>query len=205
LELPPLQIIHYPHPTLRRVSQPVRRVDAQLRAIAAEMLELMYAAQGVGLAANQVDLPLRLFVVNLAGKAGEGEELVFLNPVLRHPKGTSEREEGCLSMPAIYADVKRPERITLQAYDLAGNEVNLQLSGMLARVVQHEVDHLDGVLFIDRLSATGAMTVREGLEELERAFSALAERGEAPGSAELAARWAELEQRYCRRPRQETG
>src|SRR6266513_2886410 len=95
-----MQILTYPHPTLRRVSKPLRRVDAELRKQIREMFELMYAAKGIGLAANQVDLPLRFFIVNLEAKAGAGEEMVFINPVISLPRGgTEEAEEGCLSLP----------------------------------------------------------------------------------------------------------
>ncbi len=99
-----LQIIQYPHPTLRHRSKPLRRVDAELRKIVAEMFELMYEHEGVGLAANQVDLPYRLFVVNPEGKADAGEsEGVFINPVLSHGRGLEEDEEGCLSIPGVRA------------------------------------------------------------------------------------------------------
>ena len=97
-----MQIITYPHYTLRYKSQPLTRVDAALRKLVAEMFDLMYEANGVGLAGNQVDLPLRLFVVNMAAEPGEGEELVFINPVLSQPKGKEEGEEGCLSLPGLY-------------------------------------------------------------------------------------------------------
>src|SRR5881227_4418245 len=98
-----MEIVTYPHPTLRRVSRPLRRVDAELRQKIREMFDLMYAAKGIGLAANQVDLPLRLFIVNLEAKPDAGEELVFINPVISLPRGgTEEMEEGCLSLPGLY-------------------------------------------------------------------------------------------------------
>ena len=116
-----MQIVKYPHPTLRRVSKPLKRVDKELHAIVRGMFELMYAAKGVGLAANQVDLPYRLFIINLqADPAAADQEFVFLNPVLTSRKGNAEAEEGCLSLPGLYADVKRPERVALNAYDLSG-------------------------------------------------------------------------------------
>ena len=100
-----MEIITYPHPTLRYKSKPIKRVDAQLHDVVREMFELMYDANGVGLAANQVDLPIRLFVVNLEADPEKGEELVFINPVIRMPKGTKEHEEGCLSLPGLYGNV----------------------------------------------------------------------------------------------------
>ncbi len=99
-----MRIIQFPHPTLRRVSKPLRRVDDELRHIVREMFDLMYEAKGIGLAANQVDLPYQLFVLNLSGDPAEPDaEQVFLNPVLSQPKGTAEAEEGCLSLPGLYA------------------------------------------------------------------------------------------------------
>ena len=97
-----MKIISYPHPALRHKSKPLRRVDSQLHETVRSMFELMYAAKGVGLAANQIDLPIRLFVANLEGDPAKGEELVFLNPIISHPKGPDEQEEGCLSLPGLY-------------------------------------------------------------------------------------------------------
>ncbi len=162
-----------------------------------QMFQLMYEAKGIGLAANQVDLPLRLFVVNPAGDPEEGEEHVFINPVISHPKGQSEHEEGCLSIPGIVGNVRRPEYVRVQAYDLTGKEIQIQLDGMFARVVQHELDHLDGVLFTDRLSDTGKLSVRTGLEELEIEFKMRRDTRGIPGDEEIARRRAELQKRYC--------
>ena len=125
-----------------------------------EMFELMYAAKGVGLAANQVDLPYRLFVINLqSDPAARDQEHVFINPVIASRKGNEEAEEGCLSLSGLYGQVKRPAKVVLNAFNLAGNEVTLPLEGLFARAAQHELDHLDGILFIDRLSPTGAADV----------------------------------------------
>jgi peptide deformylase len=192
-----LKIINYPHPTLRHKSKPLRRVNAELRNIVREMFELMYAARGVGLAANQVDLPLRLFIVNLDAEGGTGEEMVFLNPVINRPKGQVEMEEGCLSLPGLYASVRRPERVHISAYNMAGEAVEADLEGMMARVVQHELDHLDGVLFIDRLSEAGTLEVRPELDVFEEEFRSRRETGEIPNDAEVAARLIEIERKYC--------
>jgi peptide deformylase len=191
---PGLQIVQYPHPTLRRVARPLKRVDAELQHMVREMFELMYEHRGIGLAATQVDLPYRLFIINLeSDPAKQDQEFVFLNPVLSNRKGTAEAEEGCLSLPGLYADVKRPERVTINAYTLGGQEVNMDLSGLFARAVQHEVDHLDGVLFIDRLSPTAELTVRPAVEEFEIEFGHRRQRGEIPSDEAIAARLAELE------------
>jgi peptide deformylase len=188
-----LRVIQYPHPTLRRVSKPLKRVDAELREMVQRMFELMYEHRGVGLAANQVDLPYRLFITNPSGDPKSGDERVFINPVLRHPRGLVEAEEGCLSIPEVYAPVKRAETIDIDAYDINGQPVRLELDGLLARVVQHETDHIDGKLFIDRVSTTAALDIRESLREFEDEFLAGRERGHIPSDAEIAARWAELE------------
>ena len=176
---------------------PLRRVDPEVRKIVHQMFELMYAAGGVGLAANQVNLPFRLFVVNLASDPEEGEELVFINPVLSKPKGLAEKEEGCLSLPELYGPVKRPDSIRINAFILSGEEIEAELSGMAARVVQHETDHLDGVLFIDRLGETGVLAARETIEEFEIAFKGRRERGEIATDQEIASRLTKLEQKYC--------
>ena len=192
-----MNIVHFPHPTLRHRSRPIRRVDAELRRIIDEMFDLMYAANGIGLAANQVDLPLRLFVCNHAAEKGEGEELVFLNPVVSRPKGSCEREEGCLSLPGIYAPVIRPEQIRLQAYTPQGEEVDVELDGLMARVVQHEVDHLDGIMFTDRLSATHEINVKPMIDEFQLAFDSGQRSGEIPSEEEIETRLKSLEERYC--------
>jgi peptide deformylase len=190
-----LRIIQFPHPTLRRVSKPLRRVDDELRHIVRRMFDLMYEAKGIGLAANQVDLPYRLFVLNLSGDPAEtDEEQVFINPVLSQPKATAEAEEGCLSLPGLYAQVRRPEQITVNAYDLAGQEVEETVEGLLARAVQHETDHLDGVLFIDRLSPIARSALKDSLEEFEIEFADRRQRGEIPDDERILARLTELEE-----------
>ena len=189
-----LQVIHYPHPTLRHPSKPLKRVDAELRNIVAEMFELMYGHEGVGLAANQVDLPYRLFIANPEGKREAKEsEFVFINPVLSGGRGQVEDEEGCLSIPGVYAPVTRNETIKVQAYDLAGNEFVGEVNGLMARIVQHETDHLDGTLFIDRLGPSQLAAVRDKLEEFELVFQSRLETGELPEPEKLASRLRDLE------------
>ncbi len=189
-----LKIIQYPHPTLRHVSKPLKKVDRELHGFVREMFGLMYEAKGIGLAANQVDLPYRLFIINLESdpKAPE-KELVFLNPVLTSRKGNAEAEEGCLSLPGLYGDVKRPERVVLNAYDLGGQEITMELDGLFARAVQHEIDHLDGILFIDRLSPTGEMMARDTLSDFEAQFAGHRERHEIPDDKTIVRRLEELE------------
>jgi peptide deformylase len=189
-----LQIIQYPHPTLRHRSKPLRRVDVELRKIVEEMFELMYEHEGVGLAANQVDLPYRLFVANPEGDPqAKDAEGVFINPVLSGGRGLEEDEEGCLSIPGIRAPVTRNATIKIQGYDLEGNEIEGELNGLMARIVQHETDHLDGTLFIDRLGPAHAAAIRDQLEEFELAFQSKLETRELPAEEEIASRIRELE------------
>ena len=188
-----LEIIHYPHPTLRYVSKPLKRVDAELKAMVVEMFDLMYEHEGIGLAANQVDLPYRLFVCNPSGDPDEKEaECVFINPVILKGSGQHEREEGCLSIPGVYGPVIRKEKITVQAYNLAGEEISGELDGLFARVVQHETDHLDGRLFIDRLTPTQLADISGELEEFEIDFESRRNVGELPTDEQIAARIDEL-------------
>ena len=161
----------------------------------AEMFELMYEQEGVGLAANQVDLPYRVFVTNPQGDRQIKEaERVFVNPVIQTGRGQAEAEEGCLSIPGVYAPVIRKEKIKVQAYDLRGNQIDEQLEGLFARVVQHETDHLDGVLFIDRLQPAHATEIKDALAEFEIDFHSRRETGSVPSDEQIAARLAELEQ-----------
>ena len=192
-----MKIVHYPHPTLFHKSKPLRRVNDRIKDIVREMFELMYEANGVGLAANQVDLPFRLFIANLAAAPDEGDEMVFINPVIERPKGNSEQEEGCLSLPGVYAPVRRPERVNVSAYDLSGNEIDREMDGILARVVQHETDHLDGVLFVDRLSETVSFGVEDALHDFALEFSHQQERKIMLSDDEIASKTVELESQFC--------
>jgi peptide deformylase len=134
-------------PVLRTRSREVDLVDDAVRRLIDDLFETMDAAKGVGLAANQIGITLRVAVVE-----AEGQRLAMVNPVLRAPEGKSKAEEGCLSIPDVYADVNRPERIVLEALDRDGKPYTLEAEGLLARAIQHEIDHLDGILFIDHLS-----------------------------------------------------
>lgn len=192
-----LEIVSYPHPILRHRSKPIKRVDRKLREFAQEMLDLMYESSGVGLAANQVSLPLRMFVANATGVRGEGEEFVLLNPEIQRPKGTEIDREGCLSLPEIFGPVKRPKQVRLSGYDLQGNLIERTVDGFLARVLQHEYDHLDGVLFFDRMSEESVRDLQYGLTELEHEFRRRQSAGTIPSDAQLMEQAAEWEQRYA--------
>lgn len=192
-----MEIITYPHPTLRHKSKPIKRVDAQLREIVREMFAMMYEAKGVGLAANQVDLPIRLFVANLEADPEKGEELVFINPVISMPKGTEENEEGCLSLPGLYGNVVRSKKVRVNAYNLRGEEIIADIDGLFSRVVQHETDHLDGVLFIDRMTESAKFDVEDELDVFETEFNSRRDTGGISDDAAITARLNEWEEKYC--------
>ncbi|MFM7290078.1 MAG: peptide deformylase [Planctomycetia bacterium] len=193
----PLELVEYPHPALLRPAKPLVRIDEAVCDAVEQMFDIMYEAEGIGLAANQVALPYRLFVVNTTGRRGDGEELVFINPVISRPRGTAVQEEGCLSLPGLRADVRRPERIVVEAWSLDGEAIRLDIDGLLARVVQHEFDHLEGKLFTDRLPDTAAIEARRALETFREVFVGQQSRGELPGDAEIVARLDRLEADRC--------
>jgi len=134
-------------PVLREPGQPVTAVDDEVRRLVADLFETMHAARGIGLAANQVGVARRVAVID-----AEGEKLTLINPRIVEASGEETGEEGCLSIPELYADVTRPDRVVLEALDADGNPYRAELTGLLARVAQHEIDHLDGILFLDHLS-----------------------------------------------------
>ena len=188
-----LQVLKYPHPALRHPTKPLRRVDGEIKNVVRTMFDLMYEKQGIGLAANQVGLPYRLFILNLEADPQKAPEHVFINPVISRRSGTVEAEEGCLSFPEIYAPVKRSDKVVISAYNLAGEEVNHRLDGLMARAFQHEYDHLDGVLLIDRLSPAALLSIKQALRDLELEFQGDRQRGVIPADGQIAARLAELE------------
>jgi peptide deformylase len=181
-----MQIVPYPHPALRWKSRDITRIDDTLRNVVARMFELMYESKGIGLAANQVGLPLRLFVVNVSGDPEKkDEEVVFINPVIRNRSGNAVGEEGCLSLPGLYADVARPETITVEAFDLDGQPFRIKTDDLPARVIQHETDHLDGVLFIDRIDETSLAQFVTKLNEWNSNFRKQQTEGATPSDEEI--------------------
>ena len=149
-----LDVLQFPDPRLRRRAEPVEKVTDELRQLAADMLETMYDEPGIGLAAPQVGAPLRLVVLDTEWTEEEAQRspLVLVNPEIVEHTGRILWTEGCLSVPDFSADVERAERVVLRATDLEGNEIVEEATGLRAVCFQHELDHLDGVLFIDRLS-----------------------------------------------------
>ena len=149
-----LEIIEAPHPILRAPTRPVERFDGRLRELADAMLEAMYAAPGIGLAAPQVGESDRLCVIDLAHREEDPAPMALVNPEIAWRSEKFEvAEEGCLSLPGHFADVRRPDAVRVRYQDLEGQERTIEGDGLLARCLQHEIDHLDGVLFIDHLSA----------------------------------------------------
>jgi len=146
-------LIILPDPLLRQVSKPIERVDADLKRLADDMLETMYDAPGIGLAAIQIGVPRRMLVIDVSREGEEKQPLVFVNPeVVASSDERSVYEEGCLSIPDYYAEVERPATVTVKYLDRDGKEQTVQADGLLATCLQHEIDHLNGVLFIDHIS-----------------------------------------------------
>jgi len=165
-----LSIVFYPDPVLRKKCRPVESFDGRLQDLAARMLEIMKASKGVGLAAPQVGVPIRLFVYNVTGEPAD--DRVCVNPVLSDPQGASEMDEGCLSIPGVDVPMRRAAGITLQGLDLHGRPFETRAAELLARVLQHENDHLNGRLIIDNMSEAVRLENRRALKQLEDDYKA---------------------------------
>jgi peptide deformylase len=165
-----LRIIHWPDPRLKKVSEPVREFTAALKELAARMLELMREYKGVGLAAPQVGQNIRMFVMNPTGEPNDNR--VYVNPVLSEPDGEDAAEEGCLSLPNVNAQISRHKSMHIQAQDLDGKPIEETQSGYIARIWQHEFDHLNGILITDRMGLGDRFTHRRVLKELEEKYAA---------------------------------
>jgi peptide deformylase len=184
-----LEIVNYPHPALRYASRPVTEIDDNLRATVRAMFELMYAAKGIGLAANQVALPFRFFVLNLTSDPEQKDkEQVFINPAIVKRHSSIEDEEGCLSLPGLYAKVRRAKKIRVRAYDLEGNLVEHEADELLSRAVQHETDHLEGKLFIDYLGPQDRHSVGDKLRTFELEYRKAQESGGISADTDLVTR-----------------
>lgn len=161
-----LEILEFPDPRLRTVAQPVDEFDDALETLVRDMLETMYASNGIGLAATQVDRHVRLLVMDVSETRDEPK--VYINPEITASEGEQVYEEGCLSVPGIYANVKRADRVTVRAQDSTGNAFEETLDGLHAVCLQHEMDHLSGKLFVDYLSPLKRQLVRKKLEKNRR-------------------------------------
>ncbi|XP_057773488.1 peptide deformylase 1B, chloroplastic-like isoform X1 [Salvia miltiorrhiza] len=167
----PLEIIKYPDPILRAKNKRVTSFDENLKRLVDEMFDIMYITDGMGLSAPQVGINVQLMVFNPAGERGTGEEIVLVNPqIKRYSRKIVPFEEGCLSFPNIYADVKRPDSLKVDAQDVKGARFEMNLTGLVARVFQHEYDHLQGVLFFERMSDEVLDTIRPQLQALEKEY-----------------------------------
>jgi peptide deformylase len=171
-----LQILEFPDPRLRTRAQPVTQIDAALRTLVDDMFETMYAAPGIGLAATQVNVAKRLLVIDISEK--RDQPLVLINPDILAREGIEETEEGCLSVPGVFDKVTRAEKILVRALGREGKPFELEADGLLAVCIQHEIDHLDGKLFVDYLSELKRTRIRKKLEKERK------ERG--PGNARSA-------------------
>jgi len=165
-----LEILHFPDPRLRTRARPVAQVDEDLRSLIDAMFETMYAAPGIGLAATQVNVHRRVIVIDISEE--KDQPLVFINPVITQISGSEEMEEGCLSVPGVYEIVARAEAISVTALDRDGREFEMQADGLLAVCIQHEIDHLEGKLFVDYLSTLKRQRIRKRIEKGKRDPSA---------------------------------
>jgi peptide deformylase len=178
-----LDIVKYGHPTLRQKGKRIERVTPEIRQLAENMVETMYAAEGLGLAAQQVGQALLLTVIDVVHSADKPSEmfvdgtlqdlkvsmpLMLMNPQIRNSEGEQVGAEGCLSIPDVNADIKRAARVTVQAQKLDGSEIVFECTGLLARAAQHEIDHLNGILFIDRMDAATRVSFDGKLKKMQK-------------------------------------
>ncbi len=167
-DLDSLGVVHYPDPRLRAETARIDAVDDNVRAVVDRMFEIMFASQGVGLAAPQVGLSVQLLVASPTFE--DSDRLVMMNPTIIAEAGWEEGEEGCLSFPGIYCKVKRRRKIVVKFMDLTGAETTLELDDFPARVIQHELDHLNATLLVDRMGQLAKLSNRKALKDLEARF-----------------------------------
>ena len=165
-------VVLFPDPVLRKEAEEVTSFDDELKGVVEAMFERMFESQGVGLAAPQVGLSMRLFVLNDEGDRDKPERnLALINPTIKSFGGQKTRhEEGCLSLPGVHADITRPEKCVVHHFDVEGNEVEKEYDGFVARIIQHEYDHLQGVLLVDRMTPSDKLRNRAAVDELKAAY-----------------------------------
>ena len=161
-----LEILHFPDARLRNVAKPVAQVDDSVRKLIDDMLETMYEAPGIGLAAIQVNQPRRVIVVDISEE--RNQPLALVNPEILEKHGEEQMEEGCLSVPGVYEPVQRADRVRVRALDRDGGSIEMEADGLLAVCIQHEIDHLDGKLFVDYLSNLKRQRIRKKIEKEAR-------------------------------------
>ncbi len=162
-----LKILEYPDPRLRTKATPITDFDSALKQQIENMFETMYSAPGIGLAATQVNYHKRLFVIDVSEE--KNSPLVFINPEIKELRGIEQMEEGCLSFPGVYALVERADALSIEAQDAEGKTFQMEADGLLAVCIQHELDHLQGKLFVDYLSALKRQRIRKKLEKEQKA------------------------------------
>ena len=160
------EILHFPDSRLRNVAGPVEKVDDEIRQLVDDMFETMYDAPGIGLAAIQINVPQRVIVIDIS--EDKSEPLCLINPEILEKEGEESMDEGCLSVPEIYETVTRAEKIRVRALDRDGKSFEMDTDGLLAVCIQHEIDHLDGKLFVDYLSNLKRQRIRKKLEKQSR-------------------------------------
>jgi peptide deformylase len=165
----PLEIVKYPDPVLERPAEPVNEFNGELRKFVDDMFESMYAAKGIGLAAPQVGVSRRLTVIDLSFKERPEDKIVLINPEIILREGKQYEEEGCLSLPEIREKVSRAAKVTVRAQDLDGNWFEMDGTELLARAFQHEIDHLDGILFFRRVSALKRDLILRRIRKMQKA------------------------------------
>ncbi len=176
-----IEILHFPDPRLRKKAIPVDEVNDQVRQTVNDMLETMYHAPGIGLAATQVNIQQQIIVLDVS--ENKSEPVCLINPVITAKDGEEEMQEGCLSVPGIFETVRRAENISVQALDQQGSEFTLHADGLLAVCIQHEVDHLDGKLFVDYLSPLKMQRIKKKMLKAKKLDSV--DKNESPHSANI--------------------
>ena len=161
-----LDILHFPDPRLRNVAAPVEEITNEIKQLVDDMFETMYAAPGIGLAATQVNVHQRIIVVDVSET--HNEPICLINPELVELAGTEQMEEGCLSVPGVFELVERADSIKVSAWDREGKPFSLEADGLLAVCIQHEIDHLDGKLFVDYLSQLKRSRIRKKLQKSQK-------------------------------------
>jgi len=181
-----MKIVRYPHPSLRHKASLLAAIDENVRTQAQQMLDLMVEHKGLALAATQVELPFRMIVMNVQAEGIQRDEIgVYFNPVILERKGSIEGEEGCLSFPELFQKIRRAKTVRVQAYNLKGEIIDRVCNDLEARVWQHEIDHLDGVLFIDKMGPIARLSSRNSLRKFEHDFKKAQERGEIPPEEDI--------------------
>ncbi len=162
-------IVKYPEESLTQKSEAIADFNGELRQLAEDMLETMYSAPGIGLAAPQVGVNRRMVVIDQTAGEAAGHQMILANPEIIEESGSQKEEEGCLSLPGLTAVVRRPYRIRVDAFDLEGKPLEIECEGLLARVLYHEIDHLEGILYLDRISSLKRDLLKRKIRKLMKA------------------------------------